>query len=286
MCVCLQLLVSVEISTHISLLTLLRCVCVCMHILDSKIMFRVWICSCLVFAVALAQDTLFRDQVPSRPPSQRPVVLNPLDYDVYFDPSYYGPETGGPLIITVDSEPTYVPKPFEKRPPKKVKQLQPNGPLLYSTPNEKYFNQHKEHQDLRNVPGYPGQDYPVFTEVPPTKFSCGDVPIRPGLYADTETGCQAYHVCGEDGRHGYSGASFLCTNGTVFNQYLLTCDWWYNVDCSEARSHYEVNLDPYKNPLLYAPEKEKPHPAGHPERDYRNDEYSPSPSPYKAPNDF
>ena len=25
--------------------------------------------------------------------------------------------------------------------------------------------------------------------------------------------------------------SFLCPNGTIFNQKKRICDWWYNVDC-------------------------------------------------------
>ncbi|GLH04880.1 Uncharacterized protein GBIM_10510 [Gryllus bimaculatus] len=67
----------------------------------------------------------------------------------------------------------------------------------------------------------------------------------------------AYHVC-HDGREGPQGASFLCTNGTLFNQHEFACDWWYNVDCSQAPSLYSLNLDPVKNP--YAP-KPKPEEA-------------------------
>ncbi|CAH2209221.1 jg23925, partial [Pararge aegeria aegeria] len=48
----------------------------------------------------------------------------------------------------------------------------------------------------------------------------------------------AYHVC-HDGREGHQGASFLCTNGTLFDQAKFACDWWYNVDCSQAIDHYK-----------------------------------------------
>ncbi|KAK7870847.1 hypothetical protein R5R35_014430 [Gryllus longicercus] len=112
-------------------------------------------------------------------------------------------------------------------------------------------------QDLSKVPGTPGLDYPTYHEVPPTSFSCDHVPALPGIYANVETGCQAYHVC-HDGREGPQGASFLCTNGTLFNQHEFACDWWYNVDCSQAPSLYSLNLDPVKNP--YAP-KPKPEEA-------------------------
>ncbi|KAK9502222.1 hypothetical protein O3M35_011030 [Rhynocoris fuscipes] len=110
----------------------------------------------------------------------------------------------------------------------------------------------KEDQDLSKVPGVPGVDYPLFKSVPPTSFHCGHVPYAPGMYANVETGCQAYHVC-HDGREGEQGAAFLCPNGTLFNQKEFACDWWYNVNCAEAPSLYELNLDPNHNP--YVPKK-------------------------------
>lgn len=54
--------------------------------------------------------------------------------------------------------------------------------------------------------------------MPQTNFDCGKVPAVPGQYANAETGCQAYHVCHEDGRGGKEGSKFLCTNGTIYNQ--------------------------------------------------------------------
>ena len=30
--------------------------------------------------------------------------------------------------------------------------------------------------------------------------------------------------------------SFLCPNGTIFNQEYFICDWWFNVDCAEAEA--------------------------------------------------
>ena len=46
-----------------------------------------------------------------------------------------------------------------------------------------------------------------------------------------------FHVCGRSGEK----YSFLCPNGTLFKQNYLTCDFWYNSDCSEAESFYSVN---------------------------------------------
>ncbi|KAF7287424.1 uncharacterized protein LOC143197011 [Rhynchophorus ferrugineus] len=113
----------------------------------------------------------------------------------------------------------------------------------------------EQKQDFSKIPGRAGIDYPLYHSVPHTSFSCHDVPALPGMYANVETGCQAYHIC-HDGREGEQGSSFLCTNGTLFNQKEFSCDWWYNVDCHAARSLYKLNLDPKKNPYLQKPKKE------------------------------
>ena len=62
-----------------------------------------------------------------------------------------------------------------------------------------------------------------------------------GYYADTETECQAFHVCTTDGLGGLSKYSFLCPNGTIFNQAYFICDWWFNFDCAEAEGLYGRN---------------------------------------------
>ena len=33
----------------------------------------------------------------------------------------------------------------------------------------------------------------------------------------------------------------LCPNGTIFNQEVFVCDWWFNFDCSEAEGLYGLN---------------------------------------------
>nr|XP_033189386.1 uncharacterized protein LOC117156453 [Bombus vancouverensis nearcticus] len=118
----------------------------------------------------------------------------------------------------------------------------------------KAFEKPKNQQDFSKIPGIPGVDFPLYHTVPQTSFSCAHVPFVPGMYANVETGCQAYHIC-HDGREGHQGASFLCTNGTLFNQREFACDWWYNVNCADAPALYRLNLDPLKNP--YIPEERK-----------------------------
>merc|ERR1712212_1234108 len=61
-----------------------------------------------------------------------------------------------------------------------------------------------------------------------------------GYYADPEQDCQAYHVCLSDplDQDTLYPVSFLCPNGTIFNQQIFVCDWWFNVDCEAATSLY------------------------------------------------
>ncbi|XP_068241166.1 uncharacterized protein [Palaemon carinicauda] len=97
--------------------------------------------------------------------------------------------------------------------------------------------------------GIPGVDYPIYHRVPYTSFNCKDK-RPPGIYADEEAECQVWHICEADGRQ----HSFLCPNGTIFNQELLTCDWWYNVHCSPPEDKYQEKLDdaheePYVNDI-------------------------------------
>merc|ERR1711936_1465702 len=92
------------------------------------------------------------------------------------------------------------------------------------------------------VPGVPGEDYPIYAEVPETAFSC-DGQVDGGYYADPEAQCQVFHICTADGAGGLAKYSFLCPNGTVFNQNYFICDWWFNFDCAEAEGLYSLNDD-------------------------------------------
>merc|ERR1719244_2490442 len=50
-----------------------------------------------------------------------------------------------------------------------------------------------------SIPGVPGEDYPIYAEVPQTGFICDDK-IDGGYYADPEAECQAFHICTADGQ--------------------------------------------------------------------------------------
>lgn len=106
-----------------------------------------------------------------------------------------------------------------------------------------------------NIPGdgVPGEDYPILssTNIPDTGFSC-EAQGLPGYFADTaeEAGCQVFHICQDDGTQD----SFLCPNGTVFNQMFFVCDWWFNVDCAASDQFFNLNLEIGKVPEAEAEE--------------------------------
>merc|ERR1719245_2183226 len=89
---------------------------------------------------------------------------------------------------------------------------------------------------------------PFYAEVPDTSFLC-DGQAEGGYYADVEAECQVFHICGNDGNGGLTKYSFLCPNGTIFQQQYFVCDWWFNVDCSLAEDLYSLNEE-------YAAERE------------------------------
>merc|ERR1712001_629107 len=87
---------------------------------------------------------------------------------------------------------------------------------------------------LTSGPGIPGQDYPTldFYNLPATSFECRGR-INGGFYSDEEAFCQMYHMRVAEASGSFKKFSFLCPNGTIFNQEKLVCDAWFNVDCSE-----------------------------------------------------
>ena len=93
--------------------------------------------------------------------------------------------------------------------------------------------------------GKPGVDFPNYARAPRTKFNCKKMQFG-GMFADPETGCQAYHVC-----HNRRKDTFMCPTGTLFNQQIMACDFWYNVNCETATQFYDMNVQlyhPYQTP--------------------------------------
>lgn len=61
-----------------------------------------------------------------------------------------------------------------------------------------------------------------------------------GYYVDIEARCQVFRVCAHTDTSGM-GFTFLCPNGTLFNQQFMVCDWYYNVNCAESEQFFGMN---------------------------------------------
>ncbi|KAK6641407.1 hypothetical protein RUM44_013118 [Polyplax serrata] len=95
----------------------------------------------------------------------------------------------------------------------------------------------EEFQVYQGVMGRPGVDFPTFSTIPVTSFSCRGVK-KSGYYADLDTDCQVFHVCDRNRK-----ISFLCPNGTIFRQSHLICDWWFRVDCGKSVELYDESAE-------------------------------------------
>ncbi|KAL3277835.1 hypothetical protein HHI36_013177 [Cryptolaemus montrouzieri] len=103
--------------------------------------------------------------------------------------------------------------------------------------------------DYSAIPGIPGDDYPIYSEIPETSFQC-DQQQYPGYYADVETRCQVFHICANNKTY-----NFLCPNGTIFHQEYLVCVWWNTFDCNLASSLYNINANIYDYSIVGAPQQ-------------------------------
>ncbi|XP_042903216.1 uncharacterized protein [Parasteatoda tepidariorum] len=165
------------------------------------------------------------------------------------------PKPTRPAIYSLDG---FVPKPSIQRivstePPLNFKKT--DLQLLSSIPRRRKMNRYSKEDDDNEYEyvgrrkkqvsrytafarrGVPGEDYPVYNYIPQTDFTCGP---QPGLYADPFTDCQAWHMC--PGGNLSPRHSFLCPNGTIFNQKKRICDWWYNVDCRKRKVRSQNSL--------------------------------------------
>ncbi|XP_063602206.1 uncharacterized protein LOC134778227 isoform X2 [Penaeus indicus] len=78
-------------------------------------------------------------------------------------------------------------------------------------------------------------------EVPRTKFFCEEQSYLPGIYADVQLGCKVFHLC-LPAAMGNTLTSFMCPNMTLFDQSIMQCNYWYNVNCASSPNHYDANL--------------------------------------------
>ncbi|XP_057660162.1 uncharacterized protein LOC130896232 isoform X1 [Diorhabda carinulata] len=107
----------------------------------------------------------------------------------------------------------------------------------YSNPSRQNLSKSDDfHFFYQGVKGTPGVDFPVYSHIPRTLFTCQG--LESGYYADTDTDCQVFHICEDEKK-----ISFLCPNGTIFQQSDLICEWWFKVNCSHSPFLYEESAE-------------------------------------------
>ncbi|KAG5320160.1 CSP protein, partial [Pseudoatta argentina] len=116
----------------------------------------------------------------------------------------------------------------------------PGGPGEYTHEDEGTYDK----GDYSAIPGEPGRDYPIYSEIPETSFRC-DAQQFPGYYADVEAQCQVFHICVNNNTY-----DFLCPNGTIFHQQFFVCVWWNQFDCNSAPSLYYLNENIYDYTIM------------------------------------
>ncbi|XP_014259151.1 collagen alpha-1(I) chain-like [Cimex lectularius] len=98
--------------------------------------------------------------------------------------------------------------------------------------------------DYSAIPGEPGIDYPIFSDIPQTSFRCEEQQW-PGYYADVEARCQLFHICTNN-----TSYDFLCPNGTVFSQEYFVCVWWNQFNCNNAPNFFYLNEKIYDYTIM------------------------------------
>ena len=92
--------------------------------------------------------------------------------------------------------------------------------------------------------GLPSGAEDLLTEPYDDSFSCEGQTY--GYYGDVNNNCQVFHIClpiedNEGNIESYSKYSFVCGNGTVFDQQALVCNFPEDAfPCEESPSLYGV----------------------------------------------
>merc|ERR1712226_1595046 len=195
-------------------------------------------------------QSLHTDPAPHVPSFYEPEPYKPAPPATYHEPEPYHP---APPATYHEPEPyhpgTYhEPEPYHPAPPATYHEPEPYHPAPepYHPPST-YHEPEPYHPPSSDYGAPPSSDYgapkpykpkgPVMLEHRPyepkeikpvtittheayTAFDCRKVPYPDRHYADPEVGCSIYHYCHADGKQD----TFHCSYGTIFNEYLGTCD--------------------------------------------------------------
>lgn len=175
--------------------------------------------------------------VPPTNPLLLPSSSNQEDYQVNFAIAF---QPSGVVQHQIEEDPA----------PLEIQEIQPGQsfPAILADQNslapaqqqQQLIDEEIAFWDFReSIPGEPEFDYPILDKIPSTSFKCTGQ--KDGYYADVETRCQVFHVCTNVPDADPIKASFLCPNGTIFNQEVFVCQWWPDVNCASSPQFFELN---------------------------------------------
>ncbi|GAB6027978.1 hypothetical protein CHUAL_002204 [Chamberlinius hualienensis] len=150
--------------------------------------------------------------------------------------------------------------------------------LIYGL--QRHHAVHKECRPTTNdpdadcIPGIGGINYPILSQVPPfSEFDCV-LQKFPGLYADPQYRCQVFHICDYNDRRKFS---FICPNGTVLDQRVFVCNWWYSdFNCDDAPLYYHLN-EWFYSPYVTHKDQQGQKQAPQPPRQQQQPNFEPKP---------
>jgi len=192
-----------------------------------------------------------RPEYQPEPAAYQPPAPAPPPYVAPVPTPAYGAPTYAPPAPTYH-QPAPQPAYHEPAPPA---YHVPVGPVLLD----------KRPYEVKSV-----QPLPITVAETYTGFDCRSKPYQGRHYADPEAGCEIYHFCHADGKQD----TYHCGYGTLFNEYLGTCDYKNNVHCTSGEGYAPAP----PAPAPYHPPA--PQPAYHqpqPQISYHQ------PAPYVAP---
>lgn len=67
--------------------------------------------------------------------------------------------------------------------------------------------------------------------------------------------------------------SFLCPNGTIFQQSELVCDWWFRVDCEKSPELYEESAEHLRDDIIRRKASRRVYKTKSALKDHQNNEY-------------
>merc|ERR1712110_835358 len=197
-------------------------------------------------------QSLHTDPAPHNPGYYEPEPYHPAPPATYHEPEpyhpgpYHEPEPYHPPATYHEPKPYHPPSGYHEPEPYHPPSSGSGAPAPSSDYGAPKPYKPKAPVMLEKRPYEPKEIKPVTitTHEAYTGFDCRKVPYPDRHYADPEAGCSIYHYCHADGKQD----TFHCSYGTIFNEYLGTCDHASAVLCKGGEGYAGPPHTPHHAP--------------------------------------